>query len=403
MDSTHPKRIGIIGTGFIATGAFRLIESSKAYSVSSILTRRPFEALKDLPQEKLTHSIDQLIEQSDLVFEATGDAVYATDVIEKALKANLPVVTLNSAFHVTTGSHFANKGYLSEADGDQPGCFARLKQEAELMGFTPWAYINIKGYYHPDPPHEQMAFWAKKQGLRIPSVTSYTDGSKLQIEQALTANGLGATILQEGLVGGSYDDLKKTGAFFSQARELNQAVSDYIVAPSLPKGVYLLMDSEVANLYKTYPFSSHLTEDKNAFIFLRPHFFCHLEILKTIQDAFEGRPPLLNNSANPRIGIAGFLKRDIAKGESFEQAIGSSAVSGRTIHLNQHPNHVPLCLMKNVRFTRNLQAGEMVTFDDIELPHSRALEIRLAQQSTLLTKNAAVIKTPAEALQEINR
>ena len=39
-----------------------------------------------------------------------------------------------------------------------------------------------------------MLHWSRRNGISLPMVTAFTDGTKLQIEQALVANGLGATI-----------------------------------------------------------------------------------------------------------------------------------------------------------------------------------------------------------------
>ena len=67
------------------------------------------------------------------------------------------------------------------------------------MGFSPLVYGNRKGYYNPDPPRDQMEYRAHKQGISLDQVTGATDGTKVHIEQALVANGLGATIARDGV------------------------------------------------------------------------------------------------------------------------------------------------------------------------------------------------------------
>ena len=61
--------IGIIGTGFIARGLMQAIKYHPRLEVSSVLTRRNFESISDFPLDKklLTHSVDQLIRDCDLV------------------------------------------------------------------------------------------------------------------------------------------------------------------------------------------------------------------------------------------------------------------------------------------------------------------------------------------------
>ena len=117
------------------------------------------------------------------------------------LDAGRPVVTLNAEFHATIGSHFVGRGLLSEAEGDQPGCLAALGEDAVATGFTPLVYGNMKAFLNRNPSPEEMRYWAERQDYSIEMVTSFTDGTKVQIEQCLVANGLGAGIAKEDLIG----------------------------------------------------------------------------------------------------------------------------------------------------------------------------------------------------------
>src|SRR5687768_4744940 len=148
--NSQVTRVGIVGTGFVARGAYRSLLKTRGVEVTRVLTRREAEEVEGIDPDLLTDSLEELIDASDLVFESSGDAIHATDVLDQVVAAGLPVVTMNSELHVTTGSWFARRGYITEADGDQPGCLARLKLEAEVMGFTPLGYVNIKGYLNND-------------------------------------------------------------------------------------------------------------------------------------------------------------------------------------------------------------------------------------------------------------
>jgi len=126
---------------------------------------------------------------------------HGTSVIERAFEAGLKVVTVNAELQVTTGSYLAGKGFLTEAEGDQPGSLAALREDALQMGFEPLVYGNMKGYLNHDPSPEDMAYWANRQGISIDQTTSFTDGTKVQIEQVIIGNGLGATITRQGMEG----------------------------------------------------------------------------------------------------------------------------------------------------------------------------------------------------------
>jgi len=112
MTLSPPKKIGISGTGMIAHCLIRLLDRHyQDMHVSRVLTRRPLNSFTDFPlTERLTNSIDQLIDEADLIIECSGDVFHGTEVIERAFEAGLPVVTVNAELQVTTGSYLAGKG-----------------------------------------------------------------------------------------------------------------------------------------------------------------------------------------------------------------------------------------------------------------------------------------------------
>ncbi|HAQ25048.1 MAG TPA: NAD(P)-dependent oxidoreductase, partial [Pseudomonas sp.] len=170
--------------------------------ISRVLTRRSIATLADFPAaDVLTHSIDDLIDHSDIIVECTGDVAFGTEVIERAFEAGLPVVTINAELQVTTGSYLAGRGLLTEAEGDQPGSLAALREDALRMGFEPLVYGNMKGYLNHNPSRADMEYWSKRQGISLNQTTSFTDGTKVQIEQVVVGNGFGATISRQGLEG----------------------------------------------------------------------------------------------------------------------------------------------------------------------------------------------------------
>jgi len=367
------SKISVIGSGFIATGLVKLLKDHPTHILEKILTRSDIQKRSDFPlKEYLTNNLDDLIENSDLIVECSGDAIYAADSVQKILDAGIPVVTMNSEFHVTVGSYFVDKGLVTEAEGDQPGVLAMLNEEAIAMGFKPLVYSNIKGFLNHNPSLEDMKYWGNRSGISLDMVTSFTDGTKVQIEQTLVANGLGATIAQDDLLGPAYDDTLEGGIFLGEkANEIGSPISDYLISPTLRPGVFIVAEH---NENQHAALRYYKMGDGPYYVLDRPYHLCHFEIIKTIDRVLEGRGVLLNNSTNPTISVTTIAKRDLKPGEKIKKGIGSFDVRGIAVKIKEHPNHVPIGLMSNVTIKREVPAGAELTFDDIEIPDSLALD-----------------------------
>jgi predicted homoserine dehydrogenase-like protein len=374
MTTSQPKRIGLVGTGFIASGFARLVHNhAPDLTIGSVLTRRPLDQAGDFPlADKLTHSLQQVIDESDVVVECSGDVLHATDVVDQALRAGKPVVTMNSEFHVTTGSYFADKGLLTEAEGDQPGSIAALREEAVMMGFKPLVYGNMKGFLNHAPTPEEMAYWAGKQGISVEQTTSFTDGTKIQIEQALVANGFGATITQQGMQGPKATDVTKAAIDLARgAAEQGQSIADYVLAPG-NAGVFVVGTHDKSE-WKALNYLK--LGDGPYYVLVRPFHLCQYEIIKTLRRVLNGGGVLLNNSSKPTISIVGIAKTELAAGTPIERAIGGFQVRGEAARIQDVPNHVPIGLIQHATVRRPLAPGQMITFDDVDLPDTLALTI----------------------------
>jgi len=372
----HITKVGIIGTGFIATGLINLILASSDFKISKVLTRRPIDTIKDIPAELLTYSLNELIDESDFVFECSGDVMHATEAVLAATKANKKVVTLNAEFHVTTGSYFVRQGaFVTDADGDQPGCLARLKQEIEGMGFEPAAYVNIKGFINFNPERKDMEYWSSQQGIRLEQTVSFTDGTKLQIEQAFVANGLGATIPPGGMFGRTVDTLQDLDFLIQASEEANMPISDYILCKGAPNGELIVAKSAQADRLGNYIVGPLKTKEKRGYVMLRPYHLCHLEVLNTMRRIKAGEGMLINNSADPTLNVGALAKRKIKKGEIIERGAGGFDVRGVAVKIKDYLNAVPICLLQNTQVVRDIEPGEFVQFDHVDLAPSKAVDI----------------------------
>jgi len=366
-------RVGIVGSGYISRGLTAALRAAPDMDVTCVLTRSHVDRRPDFPYVSLlTTSLDRLLHECDVMVECSGSVVHATAVVDAALGSGIPVVTMNAEMQVTTGSYFVGRGVFTEAEGDQPGCLAALAHEAVAMGFKPLVYGNVKGFLNENPSPEDMEYWASRQGISLDKCIAFTDGTKVQIEQALVANGLGATIAVDGLVGKRSEDLETAAhQLASIADEQGQAVSDFVVCPKAPPGVFVVGTHRPEQ--RPYLRNFKLGEGPY-YMLLRNYHLCHLEIPKTIRMVLERGAPLLHNTQSPSVGVAAIAKRTINSGYTFARGIGSYDTRGITVSLSRNQNHVPIGLLEGAVARRTIAEGQMLTMDDVDIPDSLAAE-----------------------------
>ena len=383
MRNERETRVGIVGTGYIARGLTYALRNDESLDISRVLTRRNPEQIKDLAiaKRQITTSPQELIDNSGIIVECSGDPVYATAVVSEAMDAGLKIVTMDSELQITSGTWLARKGFITEAEGDQPGSIAALHKEVLAMGFEPLVLGNIKGFLNHTPVEDEMKYWAGRQGISLDQVTSFTDGTKIQIEQTLVANGLGASIAQQGMLGiecVDYQDGAKRLA--ERADNLGVKISDYVLSPKSPAGVFIAAKHEAEQApYLRY----YRLGNGPYYVLTRPFHLCHLEIAKTIRQVLRGEGVLLNNGENPQISVATVAKRRLIPGELVKRGIGSFTVRGEVVKIAENPQHVPIGLVFDVVLKRYVEPGQIITFDDIEIPESQAL---VAWQETVKQK-----------------
>jgi len=372
MSNCPRIRIGIVGTGFVSRGFVLVLNRHEEFVVSRVLTRRNRQDCTDYPyQELLTNSVAELINHSDILVECSGDVIHATAVIDQALKANLPVVTMDSEFHVTTGSYFVGKGMCTEAEGDQPGCLAAFREDIVQMGFKPLVYGSVKGFLNKNPTPKEMEYWATRQGISFNQATSFTDGTKAQIEQALVANGLDATIIRQGLLGPVAENLLDGALILAgYASKLGEAISDYVLSADSASSVFIVAEHDESQRECLRYFR---LGDGPSYLLVRNYHLVHLEIIKTVKRVINGKGKLLDNSAVPKIGVAAIAKRNLKIGERIVRGIGSFDVRGEAVLINDFPDSVPIGLLYNATMIRNVDEGQMISSQDVALNESLAV------------------------------
>jgi len=174
-------------------------------------------------------------------------------------------------------------------------------------------------------------------------------------------------------------------ALGQEALDRKTVLSDYIISRESPPGVFITAthQEDLAAELKTYKMG-----DGPFYLLYKPMHLCFFEIPNTILNLVHKGEKLIDNGTYPTVSVASIAKQKIEAGSVIDKAIGSRQLRGEAITIADQPNHVPVGLMSQVHFKREVEPGQIITFDDVELPESMAYQ---AWSETLeLTEKATV-------------
>lgn len=363
---SRPLRVGVSGTGYISRGLIELLQPmGDRFEVVIVLTRRPVAEVAPLPGDvAITDNLAQFIEACDMVVECSGAVDGARVVIEAAIAAEKQIVTLNAEFQMALGAAFRDYPQITEAQGDQPGSIAALDEEVRQMGFEPVVYGSQKGFLALTPTKEDMMYWSERQGISLSAVTSFTDGTKVQIEQALVAECLGGTIVQNGLIGPKTATLGEGGLeLAARGAELGEVISDYALVAGGRGELFIVARHASPPAQLQY----YKLGGGEFYIIERPFHLGHFEIPITMIRMAEGRGPLMKPSRKPILSVGTIAKRALPKGTQVHQAAGSFDFRGEAMTIESARDAVPIGLMEHCVLREALEPGQVVTWADVDL------------------------------------
>ena len=144
-----------------------------------------------------------------------------------AIASGKHIVMMNAEADALFGPSFWKEAQrhqvaYTSADGDQPVVLARLVEELRFYGFNFVMAGNIKGFLNRYTDPIAIRPEAAKRYLDPQVCASYTDGTKLAVEMAIVANGLGCDLLQIGMIGPRVTDAVDLLDAFDLAAQWNR-------------------------------------------------------------------------------------------------------------------------------------------------------------------------------------
>jgi predicted homoserine dehydrogenase-like protein len=428
----NPVRVGLIGAGkfgtmFIAqarlmTGIHLVgiadLDTKKARS-SCLRTGWPEEQITPASIAAATASGGTCITDSsealmaapglEVVIEATGNPTVGIDHCLRAISAGCHIVMVNVEADVLVGPVLAERAQqaglvYSLAWGDQPALICEHVDWARSCGFN--VVCAGKGTrYHPtfhqstpDTVWENFHFdreTAERGGMNPKMFNSFIDGSKSAIEMSAVCNATGLTPQPAGLAfppssctglaevckpradGGTLSHSGTTEVVSSLNRDMTPVENDLMM------GTYVVIEADneyVRNCFEEYRM---LPDSSRRYAALyRPTHMIGLELGISVASAALRREP----TGVPRFFKADIIataKRDLKAGEMLDGE-GGYCVWGKQVpaEVSLQKGLLPLGFAHDVRLRKDIEAGNRVAYDDVEVDESStAIKLRREMES----------------------
>jgi len=415
VDDGRPVRVGLIGAGKFGSMFLSQVPTIPGLEVA---------AIADLDVDKARASCRSVCWDEERIvatdFSDDGAALCARDDIEvlveatgspiagiahalAAIEAGKHVVMVTVEADVLAGAALARRAkaagvVYSMAYGDQPALVCEMVDWARACGFPVAAAGKGTKYlpaYHtavPDdiwPHYGLTAEEAAEAGMNAQMFNSFLDGTKSAIEMAAIANATGLGVPSDGLlfppcgaddlahvlrpqsVGGVLERSGMVEVVSSLERDGRPVFRD------LRWGVYVVI--EAPNDYARDCFAQYgldIDETGRYGAMYKPFHLIGLELsVSILSAALRGEPTGTTRAFNgDAVAVA---KKPLKAGEMLDGE-GGYTVWGKLVpaKASLSMSALPIGLAHGVRLTRDVAAGDVVSFGDVDVPDTAAVRLR---------------------------
>lgn len=389
-------RVGIIGTGSMGIGLFyqcHVTPGIECVAVADIKLEKAIECVESLSRyyrvvnnleathEAIRQGLVVVCEDGDLLarcemvdvlIESSNSIGAAGRFAKTALEHRKHLILMNAEVDLAFGPYLLrlaqdNGVVYTSCDGDQHGVLKRLIDDLQLWGFQLVMAGNMKGFLNRYANPTTIVPEADKRDLDYEMATALTDGTKLNIEMSLVANGLGLSTLVPGMHGPKTSHVRDVMHLFdlNAIWDGKQPVVDYILNAEPDGGIFAIGFCD--NKYQKKMLSYYKMGDGPFYLFYRPYHLCHIEALTCVAEAFLDGRPLLQPTLGLQTNVFTYAKRGLQKGETLD-GIGGYTCYGLIENCPQtsFPPGLPICLADNVTLKHDVAKDEKILLADVD-------------------------------------
>lgn len=394
-------RVGVIGTGNIGKGIVQQVGTTPGMEcvlvadvyleraiASAAQLKRPWETVDSLARlhdvvraGKTAVCADGLLaagcELIDVMVDATSAVPEGADFALAAIANGKHVVMMNSEADLAFGPYLMAQArragvVYTSADGDQHTVLKRVINDIELWGFTTVMAGNMKGYLDRYAHPGMIVPEADKRSLDYKMCTSYTDGTKVCIEMALTANAIGGRTAAVGMLGPRVKDIYDIFQHFDFEAlwDGKTPLVDYVLGAYPPGGVFVIGYNDNPHQMETLRAYLPCRLGPGPFyLFHRPYHLGHIEVTPCIAEAYLDGWAVLQPTYGLLTDVYAYAKKDLRAGEVVD-GIGGYAAYGLIENCadNAACPGLPIALSEGLVLRRDIAKDEKIMLSDVVVP-----------------------------------
>jgi predicted homoserine dehydrogenase-like protein len=264
---------------------------------------------------------------------------------------------------------------ITNADGDQPGVMMNLFRFVQTIGYKPVLVGNIKGLQdHYRTPETQKAF-AEQHNITPQMATSFADGTKISMENAVVANATGFQVGQRGMYGPKCSHVREAVNLFPVEKMLETGLVDYILGAEPGPGVFVIgynEDPERAGYMRYFKMG-----DGPLYVFYVPYHLPHLEVPLTAARAVLFHDAAVAPINEPICDVISVAKKDLKVGEVLD-GIGGFTCYGviENSSVSKNEGFLAMGLAEGCKTNCKIPKDSIIKLADITPPSGR-LSIKL--------------------------
>jgi predicted homoserine dehydrogenase-like protein len=310
----------------------------------------------------------------DVLFDASTAIDTAPAFIDAAMAAGKHVVMMNAEADLLFGPLFWEAAQrhgvaYTSCDGDQPAAIARLAEELAFYGLELAMAGNIKGYLDRYTDPVAIRPEAEKRYLDPQMCASYTDGTKLCVEMALVANGLGGRVARPGMLGPRMAEATDMFGHFAFDRIWSPGAPplvDYVLGAKPRGGVFVVGHTDDAYQRKMLDWFPPDIGPGPFYLLTRPYHLVHLETMRTVLEVAGTKRSLLAPRFGLRTEVVCHAKTPLAPGDRLDGPGGFSCYGLIENRGEAGEPGFPICLSHDARLARAVARDERIAWTDVD-------------------------------------